>query len=38
MQMDAAVMIAPTNARLHAATMVAVVKIAMITFAKAKNL
>ena len=37
MQMDAAVMIAPTTARLHAEKMGAVVKIAMITVAKAKN-
>ena len=34
---DVAAMIAPTTARLHAATMGAVVKIAMITVAKAKN-
>ena len=34
---DVAAMIAPTTARLHAATKGAVVKIAMITVAKAKN-
>ncbi len=34
---DVAAMIAPTTAKLHAATMGAVVKIAMITVAEAKN-